>query len=153
MFLIPVHAEDLSFDDVKEQLVNELGEKDAKELLNELQQMSELTRDKVTEKCAEYGVMLSDVQLDVMLDDFKDWGKSSGFFDSIAKLWNRFWAWIKQLGRDSTVEVSKPEKDQPLIKKDGDKVTITIPKTSDVDKVVDNIIDKVKDYIITTDEE
>ena len=111
--------------------------------------MSELTRDKVIEKCGEYGISLSEIQLDSVISNIKTWGEESGFFATMKEYFLKFWEWIKELGRNSTVEVnSNSDKNQPIIKKDGDNITITIPKTEDVDNMVDGIIDKVKEYMI-----
>lgn len=147
------NSESNNIEEIETQITKELGKEDAKKLLEELKGMSEITRDNVIEKCGEYGIALSDVQLDSIINDFKNWGEDSGFFATTKNLLSRFWEWIKELGRDSTVEVdSHPEENQPIIKKDGDNITITIPKTQDVDKVVDNIIDKVKDYMISNED-
>ncbi len=153
LFIIPVKAEEINMDEIEEQITSELGKEEAKELLNELKNMSEITRDKVIEKCGEYGIALSEIQLDSVVKNIKDWGEESGFFETIKTYFSRFWEWIKQLGRDSSVEVdSNPDKDQPIIEKDGDNITITIPKTEDVDNMVDGIISKVKEYMIPREE-
>lgn len=149
LFVKPVKAEEINIDEIENQISAELGKEEAKELLNELKNMSELTRDKVIEKCGEYGISLSEIQLDSVISNIKTWGEESGFFATMKEYFLKFWEWIKELGRNSTVEVnSNSDKNQPIIKKDGDNITITIPKTEDVDNMVDGIIDKVKEYMI-----
>ena len=68
LFVKPVKAEEINIDEIENQISAELGKEEAKELLNELKNMSELTRDKVIEKCGEYGISLSEIQLDSVID-------------------------------------------------------------------------------------
>lgn len=142
------NSESTDIDEIETQITQELGKEEAKELLKELKEMSEVTRDNVIEKCGEYGIALSDIQLDSIVRDIKNWGEESGFFETSKSYISKFWEWIKQLGKNSDVEVdANPDEEQPIIKKDGENITITIPKTKDVDNFVDGVIDKVKDYI------
>lgn len=155
-FILFVKAKEIHTSEIYEiesQIIQELGKEETKELLNELKNMSEVTRDKVIEKCGEYGIALSDIQLDSIVKNVSNWGEESGFFEVCKSYLSKFWEWVKQLGRDSSVEVnSNPDKNQPVIKKNGDSITITIPKTEDVDDMVDGIIDKVKEYMIPIEE-
>lgn len=142
------NCESTDIDEIETQITQELGKEDAKELLSELKEMSEITRDNVMEECGKYGIALSDIQIDSIVSDIKNWGEESGFLETSKSYLSKFWEWIKQLGKDSDVEVdANPNEEQPIIKKDGDNITITIPKTKDVDNFINGVIDKVKDYI------
>lgn len=144
-----------------------LGEDEAKQFINEIKEkaldLADVTKDEVldaiTSLASEYGVVFTDEQLETLynyINEQIEEGKteaSSNLWESFMELLKNFWAWVKDLKKDSKLEISPNDgNEKDLVETNDDMVTINIPTVNDIDNTMDNIIAKIRAYVFPNQE-
>lgn len=144
-----------------------LGEDEAKQFINEIKEkaldLADATKDEVldaiTNLASEYGVVFTDEQLETLynyINEQIEEGKtetSSNLWESFMELLKNFWAWVKDLKKDSKLEISPNDgNEKDLVETNDDMVTINIPTVNDIDNTMDNIIAKIRAYVFPNQE-